>query len=206
MSASKTKQRPRRLRLSARVLANRRNALRSTGPKTPEGKARSAMNALSHGFNSSRFPLDGRDVEHLARHLAGPTADEALMSLARVAAAADLRLRSVRALRRAVWLRMHEEPSDIGFDPSVLQDPLLEHLLDPETRPYLLDGNPWTRADDRMVERIKAFAIKLASTKEPLRELEKLERYERLARSERDRALDALASMTIFLQNEANDN
>ncbi|WP_435008451.1 hypothetical protein P12x_005661 [Tundrisphaera lichenicola] len=37
----------------ARLAANRRNALRSTGPKTPEGKERSRANALKHGLCSS---------------------------------------------------------------------------------------------------------------------------------------------------------
>jgi len=40
-------------RVSERQLAaNRRNALRSTGPKSPEGKAVSARNALKHGILS----------------------------------------------------------------------------------------------------------------------------------------------------------
>lgn len=34
----------------AQMEANRRNALRSTGPRTAEGKVRSAQNAVKHGF------------------------------------------------------------------------------------------------------------------------------------------------------------
>ncbi|MDP9437888.1 MAG: hypothetical protein M3P49_03950, partial [Actinomycetota bacterium] len=41
--------------------ANRRNALKSTGPKTPEGKAAIRLNAVKHGLLSQDVLLPGED-------------------------------------------------------------------------------------------------------------------------------------------------
>jgi hypothetical protein len=41
----------------ARELANQLNALRSTGPKTPEGKAISSQNALKHGLTAKQLVI-----------------------------------------------------------------------------------------------------------------------------------------------------
>ena len=41
--------------------ANRRNALRSTGPKTPEGKDAVRVNAVKHGLLSREVLLPGED-------------------------------------------------------------------------------------------------------------------------------------------------
>ena len=41
--------------------ANRRNARKSTGPRTAEGKARSRMNALKHGLDARTPILPGED-------------------------------------------------------------------------------------------------------------------------------------------------
>ena len=54
------------------VRANRRNALQSTGPKTPEGKARVSKNALKHGLLSQDVLAPGEDratLEELGENL-----------------------------------------------------------------------------------------------------------------------------------------
>jgi hypothetical protein len=42
-----------------RMVANRANAQKSTGPKTPEGRAASRMNALKHGLLSQEVLVSG---------------------------------------------------------------------------------------------------------------------------------------------------
>ena len=55
----------------AQIEANRRNAQLSTGPRTPEGKARSSQNALKHGIRAqaildAQFTLLGEDPQQFA--------------------------------------------------------------------------------------------------------------------------------------------
>ena len=45
------------------IAANRENSQKSTGPKTPEGKAASSLNRLSHGFASHATIIPGENRE-----------------------------------------------------------------------------------------------------------------------------------------------
>ena len=60
---------PRAAVSSARAAASRKNGARSRGPKTPEGKARAAQNALKHGLRAQKHVVlpeeDGREFAAL---------------------------------------------------------------------------------------------------------------------------------------------
>src|SRR5208337_4714468 len=52
------------------INANRQNALRSTGPRTPEGKAASRFNALKSGIDAQAQVIPGEDPANLETLLA----------------------------------------------------------------------------------------------------------------------------------------
>jgi hypothetical protein len=51
------------LTTAKQIEANRMNAQRSTGPKSPEGKALSRMNAVTHGLTATLALLPGEDPQ-----------------------------------------------------------------------------------------------------------------------------------------------
>jgi hypothetical protein len=53
----------------ARIAANRINALKATGPRTPEGCAKSSLNALKHGLTGNTVLLDSDDAEAYQQRL-----------------------------------------------------------------------------------------------------------------------------------------
>ena len=91
------------------VEANRQNAKKSTGPRTPEGKAASSRNGLTHGLSGDKhFILAGEDPEaflRLLRDLHGhlrPVGDSEEMVVQRIAAA-QWRLDRAFALETGIY-------------------------------------------------------------------------------------------------------
>jgi hypothetical protein len=82
-----------------RRAANRANARASTGPKTRDGKARSAQNARKHGLNRPALgdPSHSGEIDALARVIAGADTGARRLRLAYRIAAAQIDL--VRARR-----------------------------------------------------------------------------------------------------------
>ena len=58
-----------------KIEANRRNAQKSTGPKSAEGKSQSRFNALKHGMRANLLVLPGEDGEEFQARVDGWTDD-----------------------------------------------------------------------------------------------------------------------------------
>ena len=76
------------------IAANRRNASRSTGPVTVQGKARASRNARRHGLSvpGYRASAVAADIGEFALQLVGDAASRTEIDLARAAAEAQLEL------------------------------------------------------------------------------------------------------------------
>src|SRR6188768_3690815 len=95
-----------------KIKANRANARASTGPKTAQGRVRTAKNALRHGLSLPvcSSPALSEEVEALAREIAGPSANAETKELARRVAEAQIDLRRVRYARYQLLSRALADP------------------------------------------------------------------------------------------------
>ena len=108
----------------ARAAASRSNGAKSRGPKTPEGKARSAQNALKHGLRAQRFLVVGnerpREFDALEAALVDELAPEGTLQglLAGRIARAAWRLERAERIEAELFAREMHSPlggGDLGL-------------------------------------------------------------------------------------------
>ena len=102
----------------AQIQANQENAQKSTGPKTPEGKARSAQNARIHGLCANTMLLTCREEEdHYMNRCVEIDAqypfDHALkQTLVTTLASAEIQISFINRMKKGVAIHM----TDIAID------------------------------------------------------------------------------------------
>ena len=116
------------------LAANRANAARSTGPRTSEGKVRSAQNARQHGFTASTFAVVRlEELEEIAKLRADlvsvyqPVNSQEIFALERMAIAQQTILRAAR-----------------------LESGLFTACLNEAMGPYDDNGNPYLLRQDQV--------------------------------------------------------
>ena len=131
-----------------RLAANRANAARSTGPRTPEGKARSAQNR-KHGFTPSTFAVvrleNLDDIAHLKDDLLAvykPANSQELFAVERIALAQQALLRAAR-LESGLFSTCLNETLDSAGQAMILMNPDLAgdgdiEITRAQNRNYLL--------------------------------------------------------------------
>ena len=92
------------------IAANRRNGLRSSGPRSSAGKRHSSANALRHGLSRAIGAGADPEMEALAHLLVGENADEERLAHARHVAAEIRYLKSL-PLDRTLRSRQRLDPA-----------------------------------------------------------------------------------------------
>ena len=134
---------------NARIKANRNNAKKSTGPRTQEGKTRSAKNALKHGLLARDTVMPGEDPADFDRQLSALDAD--------IQPGNSLEFELVRQIADAQWRMRRLTRLETGFLAAAVDDQRrhLEKRRPDELRPGY-DGETLLLGS-AMLDRTQAF-------------------------------------------------
>jgi hypothetical protein len=179
--------------------ANRRNARKSTGPRSHAGKKRASRNSYRHGlsFGVAAAAEFAKHVDALAQRIAGAGADTVTFELARSAARAEFDLAQVRRIKVMLIARMSE------FGEIEVPDPL--RTVRDIRRILKLDdaGLPWDFSVPPAPEMPTSEPERSAeAVRRALPELVKLDRYERRAATRRDRATRQIIVRKMLMHNQ----
>ena len=173
------------------IAANRRNASKSTGPRSSAAKKRSSQNAYRHGLtlSLSSSPAFAKRLDERARKIAGNSKSEIVLQYARTAAQAEFDLACVRQVRVAlidrVWaLGTLDAPRPF----SVREVRLLAAAVWGRALPPIPQ-----RIDPRTTMPTEEPARTAEAMRRALPELVKLDRYESRAAARLDRAIRQIA-------------
>jgi hypothetical protein len=179
------------------IAANRRNARKSTGPRSGAGRKRASRNAYRHGLslNITSTAAFAKQLDTLVRKIAGNTDDAITLERAREITQAELDLARVRRTK----LALIERASAFGeLDPPRLTVTQMIRVLNAFDRGGLIVPKPIdalatmpSREPDRSAEAVRRV----------LPELRKLDRYERRAAAQRERAVLDLAGRIKYRNN-----
>ena len=179
---------------SKQRVANRRNALHSTGPKTTMGRRRVAANALSHGLS---VPVDPYTQRELVDPILGKLADEDLPENIRL----DLATKIAEFERNIAHQRERFADSMSGREPTSrdvlgIDDSFIEDILDLKLEREREAFGGGAQAEFLKEAKAALKSLRSWSDREAKRELSKelrsIERYYRRSANQLIKTLRAL--------------